>query len=221
MSSLMLKHEGISRAIGEAIKLAKPRRFKQSVELIVKLKDIDVRKPENRINTIVTLPNPPKDKLAKVAVIASGDLALRAKEAEADIVIDKDELQTIASDKKRAKKIAKAYDFFVAQADLMPLIGRLLGRYLGPRGKMPTPIPPNVDVKPFIERFRRSVRVRIKNDPQVMCRIGIEDQSPDELAENVLAVINALLKKFQPQNIEKVYVKLTMGPAVRVEKKKG
>ncbi len=204
-------------AIEEAKRISKPRRFKQSVELIVKLRDVDVKKPENRINVQVPLPHPPKDKLAKVAVFATGDMALKAKEAKADAVITREELEKIASSKKDAKKLAKSYDFFLAQADMMPLIGRLMGRYLGPRGKMPTPVPPRANLAPLIERARRSVRIRIRDQPQVMCRIGTEDQSSKELAENAMEVINALLRKFPPWTIEKVYVKLTMGPAVRVK----
>ncbi|HDI31420.1 MAG: 50S ribosomal protein L1 [Thermoprotei archaeon] len=206
----------LASAIKEAKERSKPRRFKQGVELIVKLRDIDVKKPENRINVSVPLPHPPMSKLAKVAVFATGDLALKAKEAGVDAVIDKDEIAKIASEKKEAKKIARSYDFFYAQPDMMPLIGRMLGRYLGPRGKMPEVLPPTANVKAMIERAKRSVRLRIRDQPLVMCRIGTEDQSEKELAENANEVLNALLRKFEPRNIERVYVKLTMGPPVEV-----
>jgi len=211
-----LRMESLVKAIEEAKKIAKPRRFVQSYELIIKLRDVDTKRPENRFSELVALPNPPPRKLSKVAVIADGDMALKAREAGADLVITREELEKIAGSKKEAKKVAKAFDAFLAQADLMPVVGRLIGRYLGPRGKMPQPVPPSADLKAFIDRAKRSVRVRLRDQPLIMCRIGAEDQNPKEVAENAMAVLNFLLNRFKPQNIERVYVKLTMGPPVRV-----
>ena len=212
--------ETLVQAVREAKKLAKPRRFKQSVELIVKLRDVDVRKPENRLDTIIFLPNPPS-KHIKVAVFATGDLALKAKDAGADLVLSREDIEKLAASKKDVKKLASSVDFFLAQADLMPLIGRYLGRYLGPRGKMPVPVPPAADIGAMISRYRSAVKIRMRDQPQVMCRIGTEDQKDEELAENAQAVLSTILSKFKPYNIEKVYVKLTMGPAVRVKLKGG
>ena len=108
--------------------------------------------------------------------------------------------------------------FFVAQADLMPLIGRLFGPILGPRGKMPIPVPPTANVAPLLERLKRSVRIRIRNQPQVMCIVGSEDMDSKEIAYNIDAVFEVLSRKYKvPYNIEKVYVKLSMGPAVSVD----
>jgi len=209
----------LAEAIKEAKEKCKPRRFTQSVELIVTFRDLDVKKPENRLNLTVVLPHPPKNKIPKVAVIASGDLALKAKEAGADLVIDRDELAKIASDKKQVKKIASEYDFFFAQADMMPLVGRFLGRYLGPRGKMPVPIPPTADISAFIERARKSIRLRMRNQSQVMCRIGSEEQSSEEIVRNAEEVLNAIAKRIDPRHISKVYIKLTMGPVVEVKRR--
>jgi len=208
--------EKFAQAIEEAKKLAKPRGFKQSVELIIKLRDVDIRKPENRLNTIVELPHG-SGKEAKICVIAQGDLALKAREL-ADTVLTREDVLKYGSSRRSIRKLAKAYDFFVAQADLMPLIGRYFGPLLAPRGKMPMPVPPNADLKPIIDRLRRSVRIRIRNQPQVMCRIGTEDMSSKAIAENANAVFEALTQKYKiPYNVEKVYVKLTMGPAVKVD----
>jgi len=211
-----LKLENLVKAIEEAKKAAKPRRFIQSYELIIKLKDVDTKQPENRFSELVVLPHPPARKLSKVAVIADGDMALKAREAGADLVITREELEKIAGSKKEAKKIAKSFDAFLAQADLMPIVGRLIGRYLGPRGKMPQPVLPSVDLKALIDRVKKSVRVRLRDQPLIMCRVGTEDQSPKEVAENTMAVLNFVLSKFKMQNIDRVYLKLTMGPPVRV-----
>ena len=208
--------KNLVEAIREAKKLAKPRRFKQSVELIVKLRDVDVRKPENRLDTVVFLPHPPKKPL-KLCVFATGDLALKAKEAGADLVLGREDIEKLAAGKREIRKLAKQVDFFFAQADLMPLIGRYLGRFLGPRGKMPVPVPPTADISPLLDRYRSAVKIRMRDQPQVMCRIGTEDQSDEELAENAQAVLSAILSKFKLYNLEKIYVKLTMGPAVEVK----
>jgi len=220
VSNLSINIDKLVEAIEEAKKKAKKRNFIQSVELIIKLRDVDVKKPENRINIEVPLPNPPNEKLAKVAVFATGDLVLKAKEANADLVIGKEDLEKLATEKRSAKELAKNYDFFIAQPDLMPIIGRYLGRYLGPRGKMPKPVPPTADISAILARYRKSIRVRIKDQPQVMCRVGVETQDSKQIAENIEAVLEALKNKFKiPQNIERIYVKLTMGPAVEVKTK--
>lgn len=213
---MSLDLKSLEKAVEEAKKLAKPRRFVQSYELIIKLRDVDTKQPENRFSELIALPYPPPNKPSKVAVIAAGDLALKARESGADLVLTREDLEKIAANKKEAKKIAKTYDAFLAQADLMPLVGRLLGRYLGPRGKMPQPVPPTADIKVLIDRAKRSVRARLRDQPLVMCRVGSEIQSPREVAENAMSVINFLLSRFKPYNIERVYIKLTMGPPVRV-----
>ncbi len=208
--------EKVAKAIEEAKRLSKPRNFRQSVELIVKLRDVDIRNPQNRINEVVTLPHKPNKEI-KICVIAQGDLALKAKDAKADLILGRTDIEKLGTNKRALRKMAKEYSFFVAQADLMPLIGRLLGSILAPRGKMPIPIPPTADIAPLLERLRRSVRIRIRNQPQVMCIVGSEDMDSKKIAENINAVFEVLARKYKiPYNVEKVYVKLTMGPAVKV-----
>lgn len=218
LSQLGNIEEGVRQALASS---PKRRRFEQSVEMIVALRDVDVKKPENRINTPVVLPHPPQAKLAKVAVIAGGDLGLKAREAGADLVIDKDELLKISNDKKALRKLAEKYDFFLSQTDLMPLVGRILGKYLGPRGKMPQPIPPNAPISVLVERAKKSVRIRIKDQPQIACRIGTETQPVQHLVENAHAVLSEILRKFPPSSIGRIYFKLAMGKPVKVAREGG
>jgi len=206
-------------ALEKAVKQARKRRFTQSVEMIVVLQDVDMKKPENRINVAVALPRPPPSKPSKVAVIATGDLALKAREAGADLVLDRDSLEKLASDKRGARKLAKNYDFFLAQPDLMVVVGRVLGKYLGPRGKMPQPVPPNAPIAPLIDRLKRSIRLRSRDQPQIACIIGTEDQPVEHLLENAQAVLEEILKKFPPHNIRRVYFKLTMGEPVTLTRR--
>ncbi len=212
-----IDEEAIIEALREMRTKTKKRNFRQSVEILINLRDIDLRKPENRIRELVELPHG-LGKENKVCVIASGDAALRARRAGLE-VLDREELEAMAGDKKRAKKLAKKYDYFVAEAPLMPLIGRILGAVLGPRGKMPTPVPPTADFKAVVDRLKRTVRVVAWKAPNVYCKVGTEDMDDKALAENINAVIKALEEKLPRglKNIKSVYVKMSMGPAVEVK----
>lgn len=204
-----------TNVIREAREHTDKRNFKQSVELIIALKDIDVKKGLS-INEVINLPNEPSKK-AKICVIASGDLALRARRAGADKVIEQDELNAFAANKREAKRLSKGYDFFLADTQLMPTVGKILGAFLGPKGKMAMPLPFNAPVDSIISRLKSSTRARVRGQLMIACRIGDEDMSDEQLAENANAVINAIEKKLPngEANIARVYVKFTMGKPVR------
>ncbi|MGC8571596.1 50S ribosomal protein L1 [Caldivirga sp.] len=204
----------IEEAYRDVKRRAKKRRFNQSVDLIIKLRDVDVKKPENRINVTVPLPNP-LSKQAKVCVIASGATITAARDAGADLVITRDDLGKY-SDKKSVRRLAQQYDFFLASPDLMVQIGRTMGPILGPRGKMPDVIPPNADTKVLIDRYRRSVRVRLRDQPQIMVKVGMEDMDPSKIAENALTVLEEVARKYGWDKIKEVELKLTMSPPVKV-----
>ncbi len=210
--------EKIRNAIEEALRKGKKRRFKESVEMIIAFDSrmIDPRKSEFRIRETVFLPHKPK-KDVKICVVATGDLALQAKESGAYKVIGRDELNEMSSDKKKAKKFAKECDWTLIQTDLMPIAGRVIGPALGPRGKIPVPLPPRADVKSVIENYKRAVLVRIKDQPQIQVRIGTIDNSIDELVENAQAILQVVENKFKNLNcISAIYFKKTMGEPVKV-----
>nr|MDO8046333.1 50S ribosomal protein L1 [Candidatus Baldrarchaeota archaeon] len=210
----------IIEAVKEAKEKAKERKFKESIDLSISFKNLDLKKPENRISTEITLPHP-INKPVKVCVIASGDLEVRAKNEGIDSVLSRTDLEKFLSDRKAAKKLAKQFDFFLAQVDLMPLVGRSLGPVLGPRGKMPKPIPPTADVKSLVEQYRRTVRIRMRNNPVIHVRVGTKDMEDEKIAENIKAVLEFLLEKLEKgiQNIKSIYVKTTMGPPVPIKTK--
>ena len=115
------------------------RKFSQSVDLTVVLKDIDVKKGFN-VNEVVALPHKP-NREATICVVGSGDLGTRARKAQIDKVIEQDQLDRLGTNKREARKIVRAYDFFLSDTSLMAAVGRSLGQFLGPKGKMPTPLP--------------------------------------------------------------------------------
>ncbi|MEA2055035.1 MAG: 50S ribosomal protein L1 [Candidatus Thermoplasmatota archaeon] len=192
------------------------RKFKQSVDLVVNLKDVDMSKPENRIDEEIYLPNGRGEK-AKIGVFATGEMALKAKES-ADMVFKPEEMEELAKDAKNAKGVAEEYDFFIAEAPLMPTVGKTLGRFFGPRGKMPRPIPPNADISAEVEKLRNTVRIRSKDKTTFHCIVGKEDMDADAISENIEAILKVVEGKFERgrMNIKSAYVKSTMGTPVRV-----
>ncbi len=213
---MLVEKEKFVEAIKKAIEEAKPRNFVETVEMAVNLKNVDMKKPENRIDAVIALPHG-IGKPRKVAVFARGDTALKAKEAGA-LVISPEEIDELAKNKRKAKKLAKEYDFFIAEAPLMPEIGKKLGQILGPRGKIPTPIPPASDPTPHIERLRKSVKIRTRDRVTFHAPIGNREMDPEKIADNALEILKVVENKYEnpQQNIKSIYVKTTMGPAVRV-----
>jgi len=195
---------------------SKQRKFLESVELAINLKDIDLSNPKNRIQEEIILPNG-RGKTIKVGVFGSSEMAVKAK-GVADVIIQPEDIETLAGDKSKAKKFARSGDFFLAEAPLMPMIGKRLGVVLAPRGKMPKPIPPGSDPKPQIEKLRSSVSVRTRDRKTFHLAVGTKDMSPEKLAENVDAVLKRLMSKLErgKMNIQSVYVKTTMGPSFKV-----
>jgi len=210
----------LMKALKELREKTSKRNFNQSIELIINLRDIDVSKPENRIRELIELPHPIGKKV-RVCVFASGDAALRARRAGADMVLEREEIESLMNDRKRQRQIAKQIDSFIAIAPLMPLVGRVFGAILGPRGKMPTPIPPTADMEREIERHRRLVMVRTRGQPVLSCRVGTEDMNDEDIVDNIEAVIGRIEGRLGRgiKNIDSIYIKASMGPPIKVEVK--
>ncbi len=208
--------EEILKAVEAAKQTSKKRRFTQSMELVVALQDIDLKKPENRFNELVELPHPPSQS-TKIAVFATGDLALRAQEAGAQ-VFGRDVVDGLTTDRKQARNLVRGFDFFLAETTLMPLIGRALGPILGPKGTMPTPVPPTAPIDTLIDRRRRTVQVRIRTQLNAQCKVGTEEMDSKEIAANIQTVFNRLERRFEKglRNIRGAYVKTTMGPPTEI-----
>jgi len=212
-----LNIKNILAAVKEVKNKSTKRKFSQSIDLAINLQNIDMKKPEGRIQERIELPNS-VGKEIKVCVIATGEMAFNAKKSGASLVIERAALEALVGDKTKQKDIAKNYDLFIAEAPLMPLVGRSLGASLGPRGKMPTPVPPNANIEEQIERHRKIVFVRMRGQPVLQCRVGNEDMADKEIAENVQAIVRRIEGKLKRgiKNVKSVYLKTSMGSAVKV-----
>ena len=203
-------------AVQKALEGAKKRNFVETVELAINLKDVDLSIPKNRITDDIILPNG-RGRAVKICVIGGGELALKAKDV-ADVVITPEELQTIADDKKQAKKLANSTDYFIAEAPLMAVVGKRLGTVLGPRGKMPKPIAPGVDPTAMIDGLRRTVSVRTKDRMTFHAPVGTVEMTAEQLADNIETILKRVELKLEKgrMNIASSYIKTTMGPSERL-----
>ena len=216
----MVNETQLVEVIKKAKESDKTRKFQQSIELILVFKDIDVKKGF-AINETIQLPKK-MSKSASVCIIAAGDLGIKAKNAKADRVMNEAELIELGKNKRESRKVINKHDFFLADTKLMPTVGKVLGQLLGPRGKMPTPIPFNAPVESLLERFRTSVGVKVKGSLSLSCKIGEESMEDTDLAANANAVAATIEKKLPngDKNIRKIMIKTTMGKAVRLEQAK-
>jgi large subunit ribosomal protein L1 len=203
-------------AVKKALESSKKRNFVETVDISINLKDIDLSVPKNRVQDDVILPFG-RGRPVKVCVIGGNEMVAKARSV-ADRTLTADELGKIADDKKAAKKMAAEFDYFIAEAPLMPTVGKRLGIVLAPRGKMPRPIAPGADPKPFIETLRKTITVRSKDRRTFHTTVGTADMTPEQIAENVDAILKRLMTKLERGqfNIGSVYVKTTMGPSERV-----
>jgi large subunit ribosomal protein L1 len=202
------------RHLRELIKQARDgldkRRFTQSAELTLILKDIDVKRGFS-LNEVVSLPHKLTDGSA-ICLIGSGDLAMRARKVGIPTVLEPQELDRLGTNKREARKLVRKHDFFLSDTSLMSSVGRSIGQFLGPKGKMPTPLPYGAPLESIVNRFQTSIRLRVKNQLSVSARVGDENMDDSLLANNSVAVVSALEKKL-PQgekNIHGAVFKFTM-----------
>jgi large subunit ribosomal protein L1 len=199
---------------------AKKRKFTQAFEIIITFKDIDVKKGF-AINEIVQLPKTSSP--ATVCVMATGDMSTKAKAAKADAVIGTEELDKFAANKRESRKFINKYDFFLADTKIMPVVGKVLGQLLGPRGKMPVPVPFDAPIESFLQRFRSSIKVRVRSSLSLACKFGDETMDDADLAVNAHAIVSAVEKKLPngEKNIKRIMIKTTMGkPTKQVQEVK-
>lgn len=206
--------EVVEKVLAESKKLN--RKFKQNVDLIVNLKNIDLNIPKNRVDEEIILPHG-RGNDAKIALFASGQLAVNSKK-HVDLLIKPEEIEDLSKDKKKFKKIADSHDFFIAEAPLMPTIGKTLGTVLGPRGKMPKPVPPQADLTGMVKNLRSTVIVRSKSNKTFHTIAGNESMTKEQIATNIDAILSRLEGALErgKMNIGSIYIKTTMGPPERI-----
>lgn len=209
--------EQIQKALHE-LKQQPKRKFSQSYDLIVNLRGINIK--TNPLDFFVTLPHMP-GKEFKVAIFVDPQLAEQAQK-QCDFVIREAQFSDYA-DKKKARKLAQDYDYFISQANLMPKVATTFGKVLGTKGKMPNPklgcvVPATANLEPLIKKLRHTIRLQVKKGLNLQCMVGKETQDDTEVTNNILAVYEAALKQLpnERHDIKNVLLKLSMGKPVKV-----
>lgn len=209
----MIEQEEILEKVKEILEESPERDFVESIDLAINLKNLDLSDPNNRIDEEIVLPNG-IGKGVKICVVASGNMAVKAEDV-ADKVLSENELEELEEDKSKARKLAKEYDFFLAEAPLMPKIGRILGPILGPRGKMPNPVQPGEEIEPKINKLKNTVHLRSGERKTFHSEVGSLRLTDEEISENIRTILRRLDRELPMgrQNIHSIYVKTTMGPS--------
>ncbi|HLD83661.1 MAG TPA: 50S ribosomal protein L1 [archaeon] len=197
----------LEQAIQELRKQEK-KKFTQTIDLGMTLKNIDVKKPENRFSKETVLPHG-RGRDVQVGVISDS----------VPDAINRAGLDELQQDMKKMRAVINKYDYFLCEPALMATVGKVLGKFLGPKGKMPKPLPPNVPAEAIMKGLKKSVTVRVRDAPAINVPVGNEAMTDEQIKENAEAVINdvkALLPKGANQ-IKTLYIKTTMGKPVRID----
>jgi len=207
----------INQAIKDALEGAPKRKFIESVDIAFTIRDVDLKNPNNRLKEEIRLPSG-RGRELKIAMFALGEAATKAKAAGIHVITPQ-EIEELGGNKGKAKKIANAYDFFLSEVPHMGLIGRYLGVVLGPRGKMPRPVPPSLDPAVIAAGLQSTVVVKSGDKMTFQISFGTVAQSEEELYANVMAVYSRVISKLERGvgNIRSLYIKTTMGPSQQIE----
>ena len=207
----------INQAIKDALSNAPKRNFVESVDITFTIRDVDLKNPTNRIKEEIRLPSG-RGRELKIAMFAASEAATKAKAAGLTVFTPQD-IEDLGGNKGKAKKIANSYDFFLSEVPHMGLIGRYLGVVLGPRGKMPRPVPPTLDPGIIAAGLMSTVVVKSGDKTTFHTAFGTANQSEEELQANAMAVYNRVISKLERGlgNIRSLYIKTSMGPAQQIE----
>lgn len=212
----------ILNTLEELKKNSKKRKFSQGIDVIIILKNLDIKKTENQFEIFTSLPHS-KGRKMKICALVGAEMS-DASKAAFDNVILLDDFEKYASDKHKIKRLAEDYDYFVGQANMMPKIAASFGKVFGPRKKMPNPasgciVPPNANLKLLSDKLQKTVKISVKKQLVVQAMVATDTMKDDEISENVLALYNTVLHKLpnELQNIKSVSLKYTMSKPVKVK----
>jgi len=212
--------ETIAKAIKELREGNAKRKFPQTVDLVVNLKELNLKKPDEQVDVYVTLPAG-IGKQRTVCGLVGPELADDSK-TEFDHTLTLGDFDKLT--KKDIKKLTESYDFFVAQANIMPKVAAAFGRVFGPRNKMPNPkagcvVPPKANLTQVKERLASTIRLKAKTAMIVQGPVGREDMSDEDLIENIMhtytTLVHGLIK--EENNVKDVSIKFTMSKPVQVQ----
>ena len=187
--------ENIQNAIQQALDESPERNFVETLEMAFTLREVDLKNPANRIQEEVRLPSG-RGKPVKIAMFAGGEMSTKAKAAGIE-VIDPSQIEDIGGNRQQARKMANRYDFFLSEIPHMGTVGRFLGVVLGPRGKMPRPVPPNVDPGMIAAGLKDTAIVRSRDKITFHTAMGSREQGIGDLTANGMAIWTRVVGKLE------------------------
>merc|ERR1711970_599311 len=193
----------------------KPRKFVETVELQISLKNYDPQKDKRFSGTVrlKTLPRP------KFSVCLLGDQQHCDEAKAADLPhMDIEALKKLNKNKKPVKKLAKKYDAFLASESLIKQIPRILGHGLNKAGKFPSLLTHSDDIVGKVNDIKATVKFQMKKVLCLNVAVGNVGMTEDQIVQNLNLSINflvSLLKK-NWQNVKSLYIKSTMGAPQRL-----
>jgi len=204
----------------------KVRKFDESIDLIINIKDINLNEPKNRIDKEIMLTHDIiTDDIPNICVIASDEILLEAKKLGLDTIDSEGLIQLNIQEKKYKKKFSKKYDYFVVEDKMMRDVARYLARFLGPVGKMPKPFPSGYgiissadDLQVAFNRYKKIVKIQMKKQPIIFIKIGKKSMEKNKLFENIKTVVDFIADQMPHKfnNFKSMYIKSTMGKPVKV-----
>ena len=205
----------------------KVRKFDESIDLIINLKDLNLNDPKQRIDKEIVLPNNTitSDK-PNVCIIASDEILLEARNLGLETIDTEGLVQLNSEEKKVKKKFVKKYDFFIVEDKMMPSVARYLARFLGPLGKMPKPFPSGYgivsspeDLRIAIGRYLKIIRIQLKKQLLIQVKIGKKSMEEDRVFENLKAIVDYVADQMPHRynNIKSMFLKTTMGHPIKVD----
>jgi len=217
-----MQPKNLEKSIKQVKEASQKRNFKQNIDLIFNLKDLNLKKNDEQVDLFASL-HYNSGKKIKICALVGPELKEEASK-NCDLTIAQEDFPKYAKDKKAAKKLAKQYDFFIAQANIMPQAAQTFGKVFGVRGKMPNPkagcvVPPKANLKSLVEKLKKTVRIIAKIQPLIQVPVGSEDMTEAELADNIMTVYNQLIQHLpnEKNNIKSMFLKTTMGPCFMLD----
>jgi len=214
-----LSNDTLSEAVTAILKNSaeKKRKFTETIELQVALKNYDPNK-DKRFSGTVRLPIAPKKKFT-VCVIGDQKHIDEAKKIGVP-ALSQDDLKKLKKDKKLVKKLANQYDAFLASATLIRLIPRLVGPGLNKAGKFPSVLGANEDIAEKIETTKASIKFQLKTKKALCLGVAVANVSmtQDEVVQAITLSVNFLVSLLSKnwQQVKRLYIKSTMGPSHRI-----
>ena len=203
----------------------KVRKFDETVDFIINLKDINLKDPKQRIDKELILAHPLSDS-AKICVVASDEILMQAKKLGADTLDSEGLINLNQEEKKNKKKFVKKYDFFVVEDKMMRDIARYLARFLGPVGKMPKPFPTGYGIISSVEdlenalvRYQKIIRIQVKKQPIVQVKVGKKSMDSEKILDNLKEIVNFIADRMPHKfnNFKSAFIKTTMGKAIKID----